>query len=92
MLIQLSLLERVREAQQQDRLIQEVRKRIANGRPREFSIDESDVVRFRGRLCVPQKSEVKMNILREGHETPTPFILVRPRCIEISSRTFGGKG
>jgi hypothetical protein len=53
MLIQSSLLERVREAQQQDHLIQEVRKRIANGRPREFSIDESDVVHFRGRLCVP---------------------------------------
>jgi hypothetical protein len=67
MLIQTSLLERVREAQQQDRLIQEVRKRIANGKPREFSIDESDVVHFKGRLCVPQKSEVEMDILREGH-------------------------
>jgi hypothetical protein len=51
-------------------LIQEVRKRIANGRPREFSIDESDVVDFRGRLCVPQKSKVKMDFLREGHRTP----------------------
>jgi hypothetical protein len=40
MLIQSSLLERVREAQLHDRLIQEVRKRIANGRPREFNIDE----------------------------------------------------
>jgi hypothetical protein len=50
------------------------------------------VVRFKGCLCVPQKSEVKMDILREGHRTPTPFILVRPRCIEISSRTSGGKG
>jgi hypothetical protein len=70
MLIQSSLLERVREAQQQDRLIQEVCKRIANGRPREFRIDESDVVHFRGRLCVPQKSVVKMDILREGHRTP----------------------
>jgi hypothetical protein len=33
MLIQSFLLERVREAQQQNSLIQEVRKRIANGRP-----------------------------------------------------------
>jgi hypothetical protein len=70
MLIQSSLLERVREAQQQDHLIQEVHKRIPNGRPREFCIDETDVVRFRGRLYVPQKSEVKMDILREGHQTP----------------------
>jgi hypothetical protein len=51
-------------------LIQEVRKRIANGCPWEFSIDENKLVRFRGRLCVPQKSEVKIDILREGHQTP----------------------
>jgi hypothetical protein len=70
MLIQSSLLERVREAQQWDHLIQEVCKRIANGRPQEFSIDENDVVCFKGRLCVPQKSEVKMDILREGHRPP----------------------
>jgi hypothetical protein len=44
MLIQSSLLEKVREAQQHDRLIQEVCKRVGNGRPREFSIDENDVV------------------------------------------------
>jgi hypothetical protein len=28
------------------------------------------LVRFRGRLCVPQKSEVKMDILREAHKMP----------------------
>jgi hypothetical protein len=60
----------VREAQQHDRLIQEVRKRIADGRPREFNIDEHGAIRFRGRLCVPQKSDVKMDILREAHRTP----------------------
>lgn len=53
LLIHSPIFKRVREARKHDRLIQEVRKRIANGRPREFSIDEHDVVRFRGRLCVP---------------------------------------
>jgi hypothetical protein len=70
LIIRSPILERVREAQQQDRLVQEVRKRIADGRTREFNIDEHDVVRFRGRLCVPQKSDVKMDILREAHRTP----------------------
>ena len=55
MLIQSSLLERVRVAQQHDCLLQEARKRVGDGKPREFSIDENDLVRFRGRLCVPQK-------------------------------------
>jgi hypothetical protein len=58
------------KAQQQDRLIQDVRKKIANGRPQEFSINENDVVRFRGCLCVPQKSDVKIDILREGYQPP----------------------
>jgi hypothetical protein len=70
MLIQSSLMERVRAAQLQDRLLQEARKRVGDGKPREFTIDENDLVRFRGRLCVPQKSEVKMDILREAHKTP----------------------
>ena len=28
------------------------------------------MVRFRGCFCVPQKSDVKMDILREAHRTP----------------------
>jgi hypothetical protein len=70
MLIQSSLLERVCVAQQQDRLLQEARKRVGDGKPREFTIDENDLVHFRGHLCVPQKSKVKMDILREAHKTP----------------------
>jgi hypothetical protein len=70
MLIQSSLLERVHVAEQHDRLLQEARKRIGDGKPREFTIDENDLVRFRDHLCVPQKSEVKMDILREAHKTP----------------------
>jgi hypothetical protein len=53
MLIQSSLMERVRAAQQHDRLLQEPRKRLGDGKPREFTIDENDLVGFRGRLCVP---------------------------------------
>jgi hypothetical protein len=53
MLIQSSLLERVCVAQQQDRLLWEARKRVGDGKPREVAIDENDLVRFRGRLCMP---------------------------------------
>jgi hypothetical protein len=70
MLIQSSLRERVREAQLHDRLLQEVRKCIEADRPREFTMEEDGTIFFRGRLCVPQKFEVKMDILREAHRTP----------------------
>ena len=35
----------------------------------EFTIDENGAIRFTGHLCVPQKADVKMNILREAHWT-----------------------
>ena len=70
MLIQSSLRERVREAQLHDRLLQEVHKHIEAGRPRAFTMEEDGTIFFKGRLCAPQKSEVKMDILREAHRTP----------------------
>ena len=51
-------------------MLLEVRKRVGDGKPREFTIDQNDLVHFRGRLCMPQKLEVKINILREAHKTP----------------------
>jgi hypothetical protein len=59
----------LREAQLHDRLLQEVRKRIEAGKPREFTMEEDGTIFFRDRLCVPQKSDVKMDILREAHHT-----------------------
>jgi hypothetical protein len=53
MLIQSSLREHVREAQLHDRLLQEVRKHIEAGRPREFTMEEDGIIFFKGRLCVP---------------------------------------
>lgn len=69
MLIQSSLRERVCEAQLQDSLLQEVCKRILQGKPREFTIEGDGAILFRGRLCVPQKFELKMDILSETHHT-----------------------
>jgi hypothetical protein len=60
----------VREEQLCDRLLQEVRKRIEAGRPQEFTMEEDGTIFFRGHLCVPHKSKVKMDILNEAHRTP----------------------
>jgi hypothetical protein len=42
----------VSEAQLHDCLLQEVRKCIEAGRPREFTMEEDGTIFFRGRLCV----------------------------------------
>jgi hypothetical protein len=60
----------VHEAQLHARLLQEVHKRIEADSPREFTMEEDGTIFFRGCLCVPLKSEVKMDILREAHRTP----------------------
>ena len=61
--------ERVLEAQHQDRLLLDVRKRIHEGKVGDFTLDASGAVRFRGRLCVPQRSQVKEDILKEACRT-----------------------
>ncbi|WVZ59648.1 hypothetical protein U9M48_009762 [Paspalum notatum var. saurae] len=58
---------RVLEAQQDDRLLQGVKRRITEGRVGNFTLDDSGAIRFRGCLCVPQKAQVKEDILREAH-------------------------
>jgi hypothetical protein len=59
----------VLEAQQQDRLLLDVKKHIHEGKVGDFTLDASGAVRFRGRLCVPQKSQVKEDILKESHHS-----------------------
>ena len=64
-----SIPERVLEVQQQDRLLLDVRKCIHEGKVGDFTLDASGAVRFRGRLCVPQKSQVKEDILKKSHRS-----------------------
>jgi hypothetical protein len=60
---------RVLEAQQHDRLLQGVKKRISEGKVGNFSMDVSGAIRFHGHLCVPQKAQFKEEIFREAHHT-----------------------
>jgi hypothetical protein len=70
LVIRSPLREQVRVAQLRDRLLLVVRKCIEAGRSRDFSMEEDGTIYFRGCLCVPQKAIVKMEILREAHQTP----------------------
>ena len=47
-----------------------MKKRISEGRVGDFTLDASGAIRFRGRLCVPQKAKLKDDILREAHRSP----------------------
>jgi hypothetical protein len=56
-------------AQQPDRLLLDMRKRIQEGNVGDFTLDPCGAVQFHGRLCVPQRSQVKEEILKEAHRT-----------------------
>jgi hypothetical protein len=70
LIIASALPDQVLQAQQHDRLLQQVKKRIREGKTGDFTLDSMGAVRFHGRLCVPQKAQVKEEILREAHRTP----------------------
>jgi hypothetical protein len=70
LILESAIPDRVLEAQQQDRLLQQAKKRIREGKTGDFTLDAMGAVRFHGRLCVPQNSQVKQDILREAHRTP----------------------
>jgi hypothetical protein len=78
----------VREAQFHDCLLQEVHKRIEAGRPQEFTMEEDGPIFFRGRLCVPQKFEAKMDILREAHCTPCMVHLAETKMYQDMRQSF----
>ena len=70
MTLESDILERIRRAQEQDRLLMQAATRVREGRVGPFTIDGAGVVRFQGRLCIPQKAQVKDDILKEAHRTP----------------------
>ncbi|MCI71898.1 hypothetical protein A2U01_0093161, partial [Trifolium medium] len=42
---------------------------INEGKEVDFGVDENEVVRYRGRVCVPDVPELKKMILEEGHRS-----------------------
>ncbi|MCI85343.1 hypothetical protein A2U01_0106622, partial [Trifolium medium] len=42
---------------------------VKKGKEVDFGIDENGVVRYRGRVCVPDVPELRKMILEEGHRS-----------------------
>ncbi|MCI55937.1 hypothetical protein A2U01_0077188, partial [Trifolium medium] len=46
---------------------------IGEGKEVDFGIDENGVMRYRGRVCVPDVPELRKMILEEGHGSGIVF-------------------
>src|SRR5262249_36144494 len=63
----LTLIDRIKAAQVGDPSIHEIKRRMEIGRALEFHMDEEDVMRYRGRICVPEQGDLKKELLKEAH-------------------------
>ena len=68
--IKSTLEDEIKAAQLRDAGIRKIKKNIASGKAKCFSIDDSGVVYFGDRLVVPKSGGVKEVILQEAHESP----------------------
>ena len=57
----------VRERQLLDASLNKVREQLGSDEARDFALGKDGILRFQGRVCVPDDAEVKKLILEEGH-------------------------
>ena len=65
-----TLLDQIKEAQKGHESIEGIKKKLPLDKAPGFAIDAEGVLRFKGRLCVPDDKELKGLILKEAHNTP----------------------
>ncbi|MCH88535.1 hypothetical protein A2U01_0009425, partial [Trifolium medium] len=62
-------LDKVKECQRTDKKLMEKLVLINEGKEIDFGIDENGVIRYHGRVCVPDVPELKKMIMEEGHRS-----------------------
>ena len=59
----------VRERQLLDVSLNKIKEQLGSEETRDFALDSDGILRFQGRVCVPDNVEVKKLILEEGHKS-----------------------
>ena len=62
-------LDSVRERQLLDASLNKVREQLGSDKVRDFALGDDGILRFQGRICVPNDVEVRKLILGEGHKS-----------------------
>ena len=70
LVVQPTLVDRIKAAQQSDDGVSHIKENVKNGTAKCFSEDELGVLRFGQRLVVPKDMELRDLILREAHDSP----------------------
>ena len=67
--ISTDFLDSIRERQLLDASLNRVKEQLGSEETRDFALDNDGILRFKGRVCVPDNVEVKKLILEEGHKS-----------------------
>ncbi|KAI5390343.1 hypothetical protein KIW84_075598 [Lathyrus oleraceus] len=63
------ILDEIREGQKSDVLLVDKLTLVNQGQGDEFRVDENGVLKFGNRVCIPDVTELKKSILKEGHRS-----------------------
>ena len=77
------MLDKILEAQKDDKEIAEIKEKMGKGKAKCFREDEHDTLWFDDRIYVPNNQEDRKLILQEAHDSPYSIHPETPRCIWI---------
>ncbi|XP_062104952.1 uncharacterized protein LOC133816513 [Humulus lupulus] len=58
------------EGQNVDKKLSDLKQEIQDGNAKDFTMSDTELIRFKGRICVPNSDELRKEILEEAHTTP----------------------
>jgi hypothetical protein len=67
--IDLTLLQDIHKGQLTNEKIREIKQNIKEGKSPGFTIDDQEVLWYKGRICIPDVKEIKNLILWEAHDS-----------------------
>ena len=70
MTLESTLLEKIKQGQKEDPELIGHKEGVESGKKSDFSVSTDGVIRFQGRLCVPDNGSIKEEILTKPHNTP----------------------
>jgi len=85
-------LDSIRERQLLDANLNRVREQLGPDETREFALGSDGLLRFQGRVCIPDDVEVKKLILKEGHKSRLSMHLGITKMYKDLKETFWWQG
>ena len=88
--VQPLLVDKIKEAQKGDKVMEEIKKNLSEGKAKGFREDENGTMWFGKRICVSQDEALRKLIFKKLMTPLTLYIRVTLRCIWMLRRDFGG--